>query len=177
MKKSILTLCLVLVAAFAAQAQQALQQTVEVNASVIAKLAIVSTQDVEVGTIVTSEPSVLPANGNDAATVTNAGVNAAPGQIIVSGAAGERISVSFSNATLANPTGGIATFSPSVYESATSVTSGDEVTFIAGSGNSGQITLDIGGTLSAIADGDEGDYSTTNAGGTPIEFTFTYTSI
>ena len=169
MKKSILTLALVLVAAFTAQAQQTLQQTVEVNASVIAKLAIVSTQDVEVGTIITSEPSVLPANVNDAAPVTNAGVNASAGQVILGGAPSVSFNIDFTDATLANASGATATFTPSVFNAASQVTSGSSVSFV-----TSEVTFDVGGTLSTIADGDEGDYSTTNPGGSPITFTFTY---
>ena len=177
MKKLTFTLLTVLFMSIGANAQQVLQEDVDVNAIVIAKLAIVNSADIDLGTIVTGTASTLPANANDPAPVTNAGVGATPGQIIISGATGERISVTFTSATLTNSGGATANFVPSIYEGGTPLRTGNEVTFTSGSGNSSQITLDIGGTLAPIADGNEGDYSTTNSGGSPITFSFTYTSI
>lgn len=172
MKKSILTLTLILISVFSVQAQQVIQQDIDVTATVITKLSIASTQDVEVGTIITNEQSVLPANSNDNSSVTNAGVNSNSGQIVLDGAIGQDVTVQFTGATLANSKGGIAIFAPRVFNDATPIISSDQVTL-----TGGQLILDIGGTLSAIADGDEGDYSTTNSGGSPISFTFTYVNI
>ena len=169
MKKSILTLTLLLTSVFAVQAQQVLTQDIQVNASVISKLAVVSSQDVEIGTVITAEPSVLPANANDAVPVTNAGVNSSAGLIEISGAPGISITVDYTDATLVNGNGTSAQFSPSVYNDATQITSGTDVNFV-----TSNLTFDIGGSLDAVADGDEGDYSTTNPGGSPITFTFTY---
>lgn len=177
MNKLLSTIFVALLISTGVFAQQVVQQDIDVNAVVIAKLAIVSTVDVDMGTIVTGTASILPANANDQSTVTNAGVGATPGQIVVSGAAGESMSVTYTNATLTNASGASANFVPSVYEGSTAITSGDDVTFTATSGNSGQVSIDIGGLLTSVPDGSEGDYSTTNAGGSPITFTFTYTSI
>lgn len=159
-----------------ANAQQVLQESIDVSVHVIAKLSIVSSTNVDLGTIVTGTNSVLPANSNDPSAVTNLGVGATPGQVVISGAAGERISVNFNTATLANAAGNTHNFIPVVYNGASPVNAGSEVTFPA-TGTTSNVTLDIGGILGNIPDGEEGTYSTTNSGGTPITFSFTYTSI
>ena len=172
MKKSILTLTILLTSVFAVQAQQVLTQDIQVSANVIAKLSIASSADINLGTIITAENSVLPANSNDSSPVTNGGVGATSGQIVLDGADGQDITVDFTNATLTNSSGATADFTPSVYVGATPVGSGDQVNIVGG-----QLTFDIGGTLASVADGSEGDYSTTNSGGSPISFTFTYVNI
>ena len=172
MKKSILTLTILLTTVFGAQAQQVLTQDIQVSVKVIKKLSITGTQDVELGTILSSENSVLPANSNDSSPVTNAGVGATPGQIILEGADGEVLTVGYSSASLTTASGLRANFIPVVYNGASPVNPNSDVTF-----TSGNITLDIGGILDSVPAGNEGDYSTTNAGGNPITFTFTYNSI
>ena len=172
MKKLSITLLLAVLVSITTNAQQVLQQDIDVNAHVIAKLAIVSSVNVDMGTIVTGTASYLPANANDPVSATNAGTGATAGQIVISGAAGERISVNFTGATLANSAGNTAGFVPTILNASTSLSPGDEVTL-----TGGQVTLDIGGTMTTVADGNEGDYSTTTGGGSPITFTFEYTSI
>ena len=165
----------VLLCASPAFAQQVLQQTIDVNAHVIAKLAIVSTANVDLGTIVSGQTSTLPPNASSNHPATNVGTGATPGQITISGAAGERISVTYSQAILTNSSGASAIFLPAVADGATLLSSGNEVSFPAAS--PAAIVLDIGGILTTVPSGSEGTYSTTNAGGSPITFSFTYTSI
>ena len=158
-------------------AQQVLQETIDVSIHVIAKLAVVSATDVDMGTILSGTESVVRANSADASFVTNPGIGATAGEIVLSGASGQRVEVAYSMALLSNGSGTTVSFAPRVYHTSVWIYSGKEVTFSSGSGNSSQLSLDIGGMLDVIPNGSEGDYSTTKAGGSPITFTFTYTTI
>ena len=171
MKTSILTVAFLFVAAFSAQAQQVLQESIEITVNVIAPLSIVSSTDIDLGTVISGTPTAIKANANDPIQVVNPGVGAIPGHIVISGADGERISVTYGKATLSNGQLTNVVFSATVFDNAVYVASGDEVTI-----TGGQVTLDIGGFLAAVPGGSEGIYSTTT-GGQPLDFIFTYTSI
>ena len=169
MKKSILTFAFILITYCTLQAQQVLQQEIDIRATIIEKLSVVSTTDVNMGTVISELYSSLPANSIDPNPVSNPGIGAAPGQVVISGAAGRQIIINFGEARLASISGNTAKFTPTVYTSSGVVNRGDKITL-----KGSQAILDIGGVLDYISSGEEGDYSTSNPGGSPITFTFTY---
>ncbi|MFD2532497.1 hypothetical protein [Gracilimonas halophila] len=152
------------------------QETAEVpvTANVEAALSLTPTA-IALGTI-QQATSTIDANTNDTATETNLGAGASAGSLQIVGSAGVDVSVSWTNATLDNADNtDPITFTPSVYNGSSSVSSGGTVTLpgpdLSGTVTlNGDITLDVGGTLASPSG--TGSYSTAN--GSAITFTVQY---
>jgi hypothetical protein len=140
-------------------------QNADVNVSAVVEASLTLTPAaVDFGTI---EPlaSYLQANGNDATAASN--TTGTAGSLTIDGTDGISVDVSFTNATLENGNGSQITFTPTVYNATTGVSSGDAVTL-----SGGQAILDIGGALTAPSE--SGTYNTTTGGGSPVTFTVQY---
>ncbi|TVQ65000.1 MAG: hypothetical protein EA360_11055 [Balneolaceae bacterium] len=149
------------------------QSTADVAVTAVVQDALTLTPTaVAFGTIQANAAATIEANTNDPATNANLGTGATAGALQIEGTTGVDVTISWANATLtdgsgANPT----TFTPVVYNGASAVTSGASDLTITG----GDITLNVGGTLAAIAN--PGSYSTGNTNGVPVVFTVQYTSL
>lgn len=139
---------------------------VNVSTTVQASLDLTPTA-VNLGDI-EQEASDIAANGNDNGdgSSTNVGVGASAGSLQIEGSSGVDIDVSWTTATLdTDPASDAITFTPSVYNGSTALTSGGTIAL-----TGGDITLDVGGSLAAPSG--TGSYSTAN--GSPITFTVQY---
>ena len=166
MKKVILTTIIALVTVVGAIAQET--ANVAVTATVNAALQL-TPSSVAFGAIQANIASNIKANSNDGTTETNLGNGATAGALQIIGTTGVDVTVTWTNGTLSDGTN-TATFTPVVYNDAAEVTSGNDVTL-----SGGDITLGVGGNLTAIPD--PGTYSTATAGGSPVVFTVQYASI
>lgn len=168
MKKVILTTIIALVTVAGAFAQET--ANVAVTATVQDALSLTPTA-VAFGAIQASQVSYIKANSNDGTAETNLGNGATAGSLQIEGTTGVDVTVSWANGTLTDGSGlNPTTFTPTVYNDAAAVTSGNDVTL-----TGGNITLDVGGQLAAITN--PGTYSTGNTNGTPVVFTVQYASI
>lgn len=142
------------------------QANVEVTAEVQQALTLTPT-DIALGTISTGVASIIRAGAADVTTVeANLGSTASPGSLQIVGLAASTVTVSWENAVLTNGTpADDATFTPIVFNGATSVSNGGTVTITAG-----DITLGVGGTLAAPS----GTGSYTTVGATAIVLTVEY---
>lgn len=138
---------------------------VNVSATVNASLQL-TPSDIALGTIQTGSASTIDANTNDGATEQNLGAGASAGSLQIQGDSGADVIVTWSNATVDNGSDPL-TFTPSVYNGATGLSSGASVSV-----TGGDITLDVGGTLAAPSG--TGTYNTSTGSGSPIQFTVVY---
>ncbi len=177
MKKLILTTIIALISVVSAIAQTPTTADVAVTATVNAALSLTATP-VAFGVIQAGAASYIQANANDGTTETNLGATHSPGALQIQGTTGVDVTVSWANGILtdandANP----VTFTPVVYLAAAQITSGSTTVTLA----TGDITLDIGGSLGSIAN--TGNYSTATDGGsaagteTPVVFSVIYTNV
>jgi hypothetical protein len=168
MKKVLLTIAIAMVTFAGAFAQT--NANVAVTATVQDALTLTPTA-VAFGAIQANQVSYIKANSNDGTTETNLGGGASAGTLQIEGTTGVDVTVSWLNGTLRDADGNNpTTFTPTVYNGSSSVTSGNSVTL-----TGGDITLDVGGSLAAITNA--GTYSTGNTDGVPVVFTVQYASL
>lgn len=150
------------------------QQTGNVAVTALVQDALVLTPtDIALGTIQSGAVSTIGANAGQSGSDANLGTTIQRGSLAIAGNNSASIEVSWANATLTDDAGtpNTLTFTPSVYNGASSVTSGATLAL----DGSGDLTLGVGGTLDAPSVG--GSYTTGTAGansGTPIVFTVSY---
>lgn len=157
-----------LVAVLSVSVNAQVTSDVQVSAQVNAALVLTPTA-VVLGSI-QQAASDLAANANDGSS-TNVGTTATPGALLIAGTSGASVNVTWTGANLSNGTAlEDAAFTPSVFNGATGLASGDDVTLTGGS-----VTLDVGGSLAAP--GGTGAYTSdtnTHASAFPITFTVQY---
>ena len=154
-------------AAFSVAANAQVSDNVAVAAEVQAAITVNTSTDINLGTIQTGVASVIKANANDGAVEANLGTGATAGQVDVTGTASASVQIDFTGATVDNGSDPIA-FSNVVYNGASAITTGGTTSL----DGSGDLTLDIGGSLAAPSG--TGTYNTSTGGGSPITLTVTY---
>lgn len=148
---------------------------VAVTAQLVGATTVANTTDVTFGAITQGVAAtiVLDANALDPATESGIGAGAAPGLVTISGLANAGITVNFSGATLsdAGSTDELE-FTPAVFISttATAVTDGSSQTL----DGSGELLLDIGGSLVVEAADIAASYSTGVGTGSAMSVSITY---
>lgn len=157
------TLLLVVLFSASSYAQDGTGNVV-VNAQLVGAITVTNNTEVSFGGITqgSSITAVLDANVNDPATEANVGAGATPGLVTISGTASSAITVSYTGATLEETGGDQLEFTPSVFLTGTStaVTSGSSQSL----DGSGDLVLDIGGSLTVEASDVVGIYNTTISG-------------
>jgi hypothetical protein len=145
------------------------QETADVNVTTTVQSVLVLTPtNINLGGIQEGIASYLDANTNDTGTEVNIGSTAQPGSLQIQGSAGASVMIEWTTATLTDNVGNNpATFTPTFYNGVSVVTSGGNVVL-----TGGDITLDIGGGLTAIST--TGLFSTSHTNGSPITITIQY---
>jgi hypothetical protein len=145
------------------------QETANVAVDAVVESSITLTPgDINLGTIQQATSTIKAGAADVTTTETNLGAGATSGSLKIDGTSD--VNVSWTTATLVNGTSGQqTTFTPIVFNGASSISSGSTVTL------STSVTLGVGGTLTAPSG--TGSYTTGTSGtetGSPITFTVEY---